>query len=626
MASSSSVSKKRSIINGDDDDDVSPSSLHVFTKRNLNKNSIIETKEEELMVSPSTGENLTLKQAFFIKSSIKHSTPPPPLFSISSQTTTNSPLQVKYSGWRIQPKLQPEWNNWVTKLQPKFESLWIKTGIYNAIKASTYEIKRDDDLILQLANRWCSKTNTFVFPWGESTITLEDIKVCFGYSLLGDSISTPLLNSEQEAEAELIEARRMFNKTKAKKVTQSAWMKHFMENESKLEHEAFLVYWLQRFVFPEDSHDTISTTVIPIAILLAHGNRIALAPAVLAGIYRDLTLLNSTIQKSATTPTENSRVTIWAPFQLIQVWALERFRALKPRPCETRDGLPRVARWGGVNVMKNKNLKEDLDCAGFRNGFLWKPYENSPCIDVYDEKDLLKCDNPCLDEFSRCLRVCEFVGMGCKEKYFPHRVAMQFGLDQDIPGKVALCKKDPWINYNKPVSIADKNLFIQLCSRQASVTFRYYDWWKQSISRDEGDNNRIKVEESISGSNQYQGMTEITPSGFTSKFEKNQMEASDKEDHLLVYELSSSDDEVVENRKILSSPEFCDFISSNVGDEAGINSPFCDRDGEKEDSVGPFTEDMKFELENIGFELENRIQNLEGEVAKLKEARFGQKV
>ena len=246
MASSSSATKKRSIDNCDDDD-VSPF-FHVFTKRKLNKNekmdennnSIIETREEELMVSPSTGESLTLKQAFFIKSSIKHSTPPPPPphFSIS----TNLPLQVKYNGWRIP---QAEWNNWVTKLQPKFQSLWIKTGIYHAIKASTYEIKRDDALILELANRWCSKTNTFVFPWGESTITLEDTKVCFGYSLLGDSISTPLVDSEHfEAEEELIEARRMFNKTKAKKVTQSAWMKQFMEGESKLEHEAFLVYWL----------------------------------------------------------------------------------------------------------------------------------------------------------------------------------------------------------------------------------------------------------------------------------------------------------------------------------------------------------------------------------------------
>jgi hypothetical protein len=27
-------------------------------------------------------------------------------------------------------------------------------------------------------------------------------------------------------------------------------------------------------------------------------------------------------------------------------------------------------------MMKNKNMKKDLDCAGFREGFLWKPYEN----------------------------------------------------------------------------------------------------------------------------------------------------------------------------------------------------------------------------------------------------------
>jgi hypothetical protein len=53
-----------------------------------------------------------------------------------------------------------------------------------------------------------------------------------------------------------------------------------------------------------------------------------------------------------------------------------------------------------------------------------------------------KCDNPCLDEelslFSRCLMVCEMVGIGCKEKYFSHCVAMQFGMDQDIPGEVDL--------------------------------------------------------------------------------------------------------------------------------------------------------------------------------------------
>jgi len=94
----------------------------------------------------------------------------------------------------------------------------------------------------------------------------EAIKVCVGYSLLGDSISKPLENSEQEAEEELIEGKRMFNKTKARKVAQRPWMMNFMETESKVEHDAFLVYWLSRFVFPSDSYDTISKVVFPIAI------------------------------------------------------------------------------------------------------------------------------------------------------------------------------------------------------------------------------------------------------------------------------------------------------------------------------------------------------------------------
>jgi hypothetical protein len=60
------------------------------------------------------------------------------------------------------------------------------------------------------------KDNTFVFPWGETTLTLEDTKVCFGFSDLGCSVSnTPIMNSDQEeAEEELFEARRMFNSSR----------------------------------------------------------------------------------------------------------------------------------------------------------------------------------------------------------------------------------------------------------------------------------------------------------------------------------------------------------------------------------------------------------------------------
>ncbi|KAK9268706.1 hypothetical protein L1049_000467 [Liquidambar formosana] len=47
-------------------------------------------------------------------------------------------------------------------------------------------------------------------------------------------------------------------------------------------------------------------------------------------------------------------------------------------------------------------------------------------------------------------RVCELVGIDCIEQYLPHRVAMQFGMDQDIPGHVARCNETPevaWRSY-----------------------------------------------------------------------------------------------------------------------------------------------------------------------------------
>ena len=64
-------------------------------------------------------------------------------------------------------------------------------------------------------------------------------------------------------------------------------MKKFMNTGSDIEHEAFLVLWLSRFVFPI-SYSLVTQRVFPIAVHLARGTKIALAPAILATIYRDL--------------------------------------------------------------------------------------------------------------------------------------------------------------------------------------------------------------------------------------------------------------------------------------------------------------------------------------------------
>lgn len=654
---------------------------------------LIEVREE-LMVSPSTGQNSTCRTAYFLKPCIKESAcddilPPR---SILSETVTSSaakqPLEVRYNGW-----LGPceEWRTWVQQMQSKYEQLWIKAGIDQAIKASTYQINRNNELILGLAHIWFSKTNTFIFPWGEATITLEDINVCGNYSIHGDPIFIPLETQKQkETEKKLVAARRIFNSSKSRKVMHMPWMVYFMKNESQVEHEAFLSLWLSRFVFPSNSRNTISKCVFPIAINLARGTRIALAPAVLASIYRDLTLLNNSIIGIATSSTKLGGVTLCAPFQLIQIWALERFQALQPHSHANAQSQPRMARWHKVKMPKIKNLKFILDSALARNCFLWQPYKKSTFLRLYNEEGKWECDDPSI---ILCLRVSELVGMGCKEKYLPHRVAMQFGLDQDIPNKVAFSHKDPWKNYSQLVK--DSNLCKALCARQCqpNVTSKYYDWWNQSKDSKpgkEGDGTKdfdhcvmsISSSENLSPASSVQvdigdeGGSYGPPPGFTSKFKKrdHQMGDFDQEGELLVDEVLSFASEVrcfVDEVVGMSSPQNDVLPSSSVGDETatsmiigGVNnfvksndvlrgSKSSMEDGQTEDVVGgaikakddgkearrksPFcdtnwVDDIEGEgaspciVEDMASNIENRIRKLERVVVKLKAAKFGPKV
>ncbi|KAL7238794.1 hypothetical protein ACSBR2_004818 [Camellia fascicularis] len=55
-----------------------------------------------------------------------------------------------------------------------------------------------------------------------------------------------------------------------------------MQTCSNIEHEAFLVVWLSRFVFPARPIDTIGKHVFSIAVLLASGTKITLVSAALA--------------------------------------------------------------------------------------------------------------------------------------------------------------------------------------------------------------------------------------------------------------------------------------------------------------------------------------------------------
>lgn len=208
----------------------------------------------------------------------------------------------------------------------KYQSVWKKNGIYEAIMGSTYKIQRHKELMFGLAEKWNRHTNTFVFPWGEATITLEDMMVLGGFSVLGESVLTQIDDKEFVDIENSLTASLKEGATKAVRIISTkAWLEHFMRRESyKLEHEAFLSFWLSEFVFPADNY-LVEPWVFPIASLLSKGTRIALAPALLSNIYKNLTLGKSRLITSTESELEEIALNLYAPFQLVQLWACERF-------------------------------------------------------------------------------------------------------------------------------------------------------------------------------------------------------------------------------------------------------------------------------------------------------------
>ncbi|XP_074375769.1 uncharacterized protein LOC141717547 [Apium graveolens] len=163
------------------------------------------------------------------------------------------------------------------------------------------------------------------------------------------------------------------------------------------------------------------------------------------------------------------------------MWAWERFANLRPTPNVMERGEPRSARWNRVKIVKVKDVRAALDSG--KESFMWRPYSiasnncmlSKLCRD-YEQWVIVDSDDT--ESFARCLRVSELVGLGCIEQYLPHRVAMQFGLDQDVPAYVIQSnqsRETAWSNYSRP--IRGMKIYIPPRLFEADVSSGYMDWW-----------------------------------------------------------------------------------------------------------------------------------------------------
>ncbi|KAK6934429.1 Aminotransferase-like, plant mobile domain [Dillenia turbinata] len=400
---------------------------------------ISETRLEKL-ISPKDGKPKTRIARFLnpcteIVSQAVVVPNAPLLFEIFPESLHQWKSRVSFKGWKNPPR---KWKDWVDKLAEKYALMWCQLGICDAILGSIYEVFPNHELVLGLSEFWCDETNTFVFSWGEATVTLEDVMILGGLPVVGESVMSSLTEDLMDLEMRLKEERMKLVNGKAKKPCQTAWLNHFMGSGTEFEHLAFLTLWLSRFVFPSPS-DTIGQNVFQIAIHLSRGTRIALAPA---------------------------------------LWACERFSNLGPNCNALKPGEPRVARYHKLRW--NLTLPQVRLSLKSPTNFLWRPYAvnltNWRHLAYYNESEEKELDFDLgLDEdvqsYIVCLQVSELVGVDCKESYFPHRVAMQFGLDQDLPGEASDVHFD----------MGNGKIFIPARSFEPGVSTRYFNWWKEMM-------------------------------------------------------------------------------------------------------------------------------------------------
>ncbi|XP_020222211.1 uncharacterized protein LOC109804776 [Cajanus cajan] len=450
---------------------------------------------EDFMVSPIGDSEPSLRSAYFLKPHAKSldgavsgvlssslSMPLPPVFEPKEW-----PLVIHFSWWR---HTKQKWVGWVDSLQVRYESVWKKVGIFEAIMSTKCSIVKDQNLCYGVAEKWCPETNTLLFPWGEATITLEDVMVLGGYPVVGDPIFTPLHSQEmREVEKKLIHARQEPWRMKKGMASLSAWIDLFVNSGSEVEHEAFLATWLSMIGFSPKG--LVGKFVFPIAVHLARGNTIALGPAVLASIYKDLTLLKKTIvgltEKLVLGDDLQLEVTLQSPFYLVQIWVWERFKNLQPQPRLINHDEAMLFRWHKVKPLKVDNVRLTLDSA--MEHFRWRPYVQyvGKFKVFYPENETLVPFEKDLDDelisFVTCMRVSVLVGIESTIKqYLPHRVAMQFGMDQDVPDcvpKFCGTKSIAWKNYCRPIS--DRSLYFPARLFEGDVTTRYAKWWKESV-------------------------------------------------------------------------------------------------------------------------------------------------
>ncbi|QHO52363.1 uncharacterized protein DS421_2g38710 [Arachis hypogaea] len=286
-------------------------------------------------------------------------------------------------------------------------------GLYHLARLNSQWFWVDESLLSAFIERWRPETHTFHMPFGECTITLQDVAYQLGLPIDGAPVSGCLTEFEN-----LMEHGR------------PAWVRELfgeLPPQSKVKQMTVCYTWFhERFrVLPADATDETNANRVhlrwlPYLASLDDLGRYSWGSAALAWLYRCLCR-----------GTNRNVVNLAGPLQLLQSWIFWRFPTLRPTGFD-QFGFPLASRWAEF-VPRNNAGAQRLVSARLAldrlrvHDFVWEPYSSADVVAVIHPKILA-------DEHRRLwTAVTSLIYFAAIEWLQVDRVLPQFGGVQHLP-------------------------------------------------------------------------------------------------------------------------------------------------------------------------------------------------
>ncbi|XP_070664595.1 uncharacterized protein [Malus domestica] len=237
----------------------------------------------------------------------------------------------------------PTWAQWVDELEPFFKQKWMSNGIYELLVLSKTSIVPKPELLTSALLFWNTGTNTFDFCMGPMSPTILDMAQVFRLRPSGRTVdvtqdwvpsSTTGSSSSSTTFLPLSYNSATF---KSYGTSFKGFIPFVKENfgagspraDKDQEHMYFLLYWLNKHVFPNKSKG-VRVEWIPLVEVLHNFDDVAIGPFLLSHLYHLL------FEMTQDDPFETN---LNGPIWMIQLWLQWYFPEFRAANLEFPEGV-----------------------------------------------------------------------------------------------------------------------------------------------------------------------------------------------------------------------------------------------------------------------------------------------